>query len=61
MQNVRRAARPEIDRKIRRKTGRETAEEQSRGPYGVHIREKRRSSKFSSVQALTDTGMEMLG
>ena len=42
--------------------GQETSEEQSKGPYAVHIWETSRSSKFSSVQALinTNTGMEML-
>jgi hypothetical protein len=35
-------------RKVRWITGRETSDEQSRGPYAVHIREIRRSGKFSS-------------
>ena len=45
---------------MRQITGRETSEEQSRGPYAVHIRGTRRSA--SSAQALidTNTGMEML-
>jgi len=37
-----------IHKKMRQITGRETSEEQSRGPYAVHIRETRRSDKFSS-------------
>ena len=34
--------------------------EQSKGPYAVHIRETRRSGKFSSGTCNTNTGMEML-
>jgi len=42
----------EIHRKMRRVTGRETSEEQSRGPHAVHTREIRKSGKFPSGTCL---------
>jgi len=59
MQKLHRTIGLGIHRKMRRITGRETSEEQSRGPYAFHIQETRRSA--SSVQALinTNTGREM--
>jgi len=60
MQELHGTVRSEIQRKMRRKTGRETSEEHGGGPYPVYIRETRRSGKFSSGTCYTDIGMEMV-